>query len=199
VSKTSKLIDDLSTLPAIVANLGLSIAAAQKAFNLTYLESVEQVIRMAQATLGEGQIADSAFSEEFTKLLKLVAPAHYQYTETELEFRADVAQTLNATVGVGLGVNVGAMTLNASVAVGFGYDYRAAARVKTVIHAVRPDQSVMNSLLDRADKLSAKDISLPEQAEVDKEIMNSLNSIFKTLTDKDAKAIGTQKDGTGTG
>lgn len=197
MSKTSKLIDDLSTLPAIVGNLGLSIAAAQKAFNLTYLESIDQIIRIAQATLGEGQAADSAFSEEFTRLLKLLAPAHYQYTETELEFRADLAQTLNATVGAGLGVNVGAMAVNASVAVGFGYDYRAAARVKTVIHAVPADETVMNSLLDRADKLSANNISLPERDEVDNEIIKSMNSIFKTLTGKDAKAIETKDDTNG--
>ena len=37
MSKTSELIQDLNSVPSIVGALGLSIAAAQKAFNLDYL------------------------------------------------------------------------------------------------------------------------------------------------------------------
>lgn len=189
MSKTSKLLNDLSTLPSIVGNLGLSIAVAQKAFNLNYLESVATIIAMARSYLGDEQANSSEFSEQITGLLKTLAPAHYQYTETELEFRADLAQTLSASGGVGLGINIGAIAVNASVAVGFGYDYRAAAKVRTVIHAVPADQTVMTSLLDRASKLKAQNISLPEQTNEDEEIINTMNGIYKTLIEKDPAEI----------
>jgi DNA-binding beta-propeller fold protein YncE len=57
-----------------------------------------------------------------------------------------------------------------------------AEKVRTVIHAVPADQTVMASLLDRADKLSAKNNKLPERSEVDNDIINVMNSIYKTLT-----------------
>ena len=44
----SNLIKDLSTVPTIVGGLGLSIAAAQKAFNLDYLENIERLLAMTK-------------------------------------------------------------------------------------------------------------------------------------------------------
>ena len=195
MSETSELIQDLSTLPSIVGNLGLSIATAQKEFNLNYLKAVEKIIAMARSMLGDERAKTSEFSEQITGLLKTLAPAHYQYTETELEFRADLAQTLNASIGAGVGANVGAVVVNASVAVGFGYDYRAAAKVRTIIHAVPADKTIMTSLLDRADKLSAQGITPPPQKDLDSKIIETMEGIYQTLTGNPPAEIdeGTEK------
>lgn len=191
MTQPSELIDDLTTLPAIVGNLGLSIAAAQKAFNLDYLQSVERILAMARSTLGAGTPgAGSEFRDVVKGLIESIAPARYQYTETELEFRADLAQTLSASGAGGLGVNLGAVAVNAAASVGYGYDYRAAARVRTVIHAVPASNSVLTTLLERAGKLSSEDVDLPKRAEVDEHIYSAMRGIAGTLIGAKPRKVG---------
>ena len=42
--RVSSLMRDLGAVPAIIADLGLGIAEAQKAMNLAYLEGLERVV-----------------------------------------------------------------------------------------------------------------------------------------------------------
>ena len=51
-TKASKLVGDLASVSEIVGALGLSIAAAQKAFNLDYLDSVERLLFLVKMLLG---------------------------------------------------------------------------------------------------------------------------------------------------
>ena len=51
-------------------------------------------------------------------LLTEVAPPRYQFTETELSFKADLAQTLSAAAEGKVGASMGAVSVNASLAVG---------------------------------------------------------------------------------
>jgi len=48
MSSTTTLIKDLTNVPSIISSLGLGVAAAQKAFNLDYLESLERLFALAK-------------------------------------------------------------------------------------------------------------------------------------------------------
>src|SRR5947209_14711668 len=118
--KVSELINDLSSVPNIIGNLGLSIAAAQKAFNLDYLENIERMFALIKATLGGVKAGDAthpaaalsadeqakvdAMASTIQDMLKAIAPSRYQFSETTLSVRLDLAQTLQASATVGLGV-----------------------------------------------------------------------------------------------
>ncbi len=128
-TKTSQLINDLSQVPNIIGSLGLSIAAAQKAFNLDYMDNVERLIVMTQRLLSEQKQNDTNTEEmeeeekeklkEFSGLLKdllnVMAPSRYQFTETTLTVRLDLSQTLDTSGSIGLGVGYGGIALNAGM------------------------------------------------------------------------------------
>jgi len=187
----SKLIEDLSHVPNIIGGLGLSIAGAQKAFNADYLDGIERILVMAQQILGEkkegGDLSDvekarlEAFKDLFKSLLVAIAPPRYQFTETTLTVKLDLAQTLKLGASVGLGVGYGGVALNAALTVGFGYDYRAAAECRTVINAVHADDKTFAALLDRAKELGNKELCLPERATIDQKLIDQTATIFEKV------------------
>src|SRR5271165_6418272 len=144
MAKASDLIQDLSDVPSIVGGLGLSIAAAQKAFNLDYLEAMERVIAavkmlaaptkkadgtdLTQAEKDKVASVDPAFIKD---LLTTMLPSKYQFTETTLDVKLDLAQSMKASGSASLGLGYGAVSLSAAFTVGFSYDYRAAAECHT--------------------------------------------------------------------
>ena len=67
----------------------------------------------------------------------------------------DIYETQGFGGEAGFGAALGAFAVNASMTVGYGYDYRAAAEVRTVLHAIPADKSVTSTLLGRAKELSA--------------------------------------------
>ena len=103
----SDLIKDLSNVPNIVGGLGLSIAAAQKAFDVDYLDSIERILALIKIMLG-GKKADpqgnpidlddkekeslAATAQVIQELLTKLAPSRYQFTETTLAVKLDLAQ-----------------------------------------------------------------------------------------------------------
>src|SRR4026207_1576055 len=167
----SDLIKDLSNVPNIIGGLGLSMAAAQKAFDVDYLDSIERILALIKIMLG-GKKADAqgnpidlddkekeslaATAQVIQELLTKLAPSRYQFTETTLNVKLDLAQSLQIGGTVGLGFGVGAITLSAAFSIAYSFDYRAAAECRTVIHAYPADQAVFTALLGRADKLSDK-------------------------------------------
>ena len=192
--RASMLINDLSKVPNIVGGLGLAIAAAQKAFNLDYLESLERVVGMIQMLLaGKGADGKDLTAEQAQRLaearpaiadmIKALAPSRYQYTETTRSVRLDLAQTKSVDVSAGLGVGYGGIALNASLAVGYRYDYRAAAECKTIINAIPADPQMLQVLIERADKLSDKAIELPPRTEVDQRIIDQARTVFEKIVD----------------
>jgi hypothetical protein len=196
--KVSDLIKDLSSVPNIVGNLGLSIAAAQKAFNLDYLENIERILGLIYAMLGgvkagagPGQTTALSTAEQakvdamapaIQDMLKALAPSRYQFTETSLNVKLDLAQTLQVGGSVGLGVGYGALTLNAAFTIGYSYDYRAAAECNTVIHAIPADPSVFQTLLDRAKNLTDSSLALPAKADIDQAIWDQTSAAAQKLT-----------------
>lgn len=181
------LIKDLSNVPSIIGALGLSISAAQKAFNLEYLENLEKMITMAKRLLGQEGLENNQKFQEFNALISnmvlTLAPTRYQFTETTLSVRLDLAQTMSKGEQVGLGVNMGAVAVNAAMTSAFGFDYRAAAEVKTVLQAVPPDVAAFKALLGRAAMISNDAIALPSPATVDQNIIDTTERIFNKLVD----------------
>ncbi|MCP4721338.1 MAG: hypothetical protein GY860_17935 [Desulfobacteraceae bacterium] len=201
--KVSKLVKDLSTIPEIIGALGLSIAEAQKAFNLDYMENIERLIGIAKQLQSGPEIPadlnDEAqievieqnfqeFKAYILDLLKTLAPPRYQYTETTLSVKLDLAQTMSTSVSGGFSIGYGGIALNAAMTMGYGYDYRAAAEVKTIIHAEPADKTTFKALLGQADKFSNKALDLPAGAQVDKDIIEKTYAIANKLIGTDFKA-----------
>ena len=195
--KASDLIKDLSNVPNIIGGLGLSIASAQKAFDVDYLDSISRILALIKIMLG-GQKDDgtgkpvalsepekeslAAMGQVIQELLTKLAPSRYQFTETTLNVKLDLAQSLQIGGTVGLGFGVGAISLSAAFTIGYSYDYRAAAECRTVIHAYPADQAVFTALLGRADKLSDKALELPPRSQVDKALFDKSSSLLDKLT-----------------
>lgn len=198
----SKLVKDLTQIPNIVGGLGLSIAAAQKAFNLDYLESLERIVVIAQMLGDNKEVRDATATTEGStaaaknmalELLRAVAPPRYQFTETTLSVKLDLAQTMDLGVSAGLGLGFGGIAVNAAMTLGYGYDYRAAAEVVTVLHAHSMDHQVLNTLLARAKEVGANKLTLPERSTVDTEIWKKSADILEKLTGERPKEIEEKK------
>lgn len=197
----TKLIKDLSHIPNIIAGLGLGIAEAQSHFDLEYVRSLERIAVLAQSLLKSVPAGQNDADKErnlalvgFVKeMLLALAPARYQFTETTLDVKLDLAQTLDVAVQGGVSAGIGAVAANASFAIGFGYDYRAAAEVRTVLHAMPVDRAAISTFLDRAATIANAKPELPPRAEVDKEVEKMAGDVFNRLFGEGAApAIGTK-------
>lgn len=193
----SDLIKDLSNVPNIIGGLGISIANAQKLFDAEYLDSIARILALISMMLGgkkdggDGKPVDLSDAEkasltdmaQFIKeMLTKLAPSRYQFTETSLVVKLDLAQSLQVGGTVGVGFGVGAVSLSAAFTIAYSYDYRAAAECRTVIHAYPPDQAVFTALLGRAEKLSEKALELPPQTDVDKLLFEKNSELLTKLT-----------------
>lgn len=193
----SDLIKDLSNVPNIIGGLGISIANAQKLFDVQYLDSIERILAMIKIMLGgkkddgtgkpidlSDQEAESltAMAQFIQEMLTKLAPSRYQFTETSLAVRLDLAQSLQVGGTVGVGFGVGAISLSAAFTIAYSYDYRAAAECRTVIHAYPADHAVFTALLGRAKELSDKALELPPQSDVDQILFDKNSEILTKLT-----------------
>ncbi len=199
MSETSKLINDLKSVPDIVAGLGLGIADAQKALNLGYLESLRTLVGLAQQLMGRqdaGAADGDALAQARTILeqtLGQLAPPRYQFTETTLTVRLDLSQTMSGAAQAGLG-GVGAVVVSASLAAAFGMDYRGAAELRTVLHAIPAGASVFKDLLGRVEQLDAKQASLPPRSTLDQKIIDVAGDLSRRLTGSAPPAIAAGDD-----
>jgi hypothetical protein len=201
MADTSKLIDDLSHVPNIIGGLGLSIAAAQKALNSDFLDSMERIIAMTKMLLGgvkapaaaggdpqavtaDEQARIDDMREVLRGLITAAAPARYQFTETTLSVKLDLAQSMDVAGSASLGLGFGAVAVNAALSIGYSYDYRAAAECRTVLHAITADSNatVFNALLDRAKSINSSALALPERSTVDQGILDKQGTLLQKLT-----------------
>jgi len=107
----------------------------------TAQEKAEIGEQLAKAIAEQTALKD--FPEEVRALIKALAPSRYQFSETKLDFSADLSQTLNVGGGLSLGVGMAAVSVNASFSLAYGFDYRAATRINTVLHAIPADPAVL--------------------------------------------------------
>ena len=182
----SKLTEDLNSVAGIVGALGCNIAEAQKRLDLNYLDSLERLMGIA-AVLASNTDKPAAgdLHAQIRDTLLALAPSRYQYTETTLTVRLNLAQGFNAGASVGVGAGFGAVAVNAALTVGYSFNYEAAAECRAVIHAIPADTKTMGDLLARAKDIAAdaKEVKIPARSEVDTKIHDRLQSIYGKLPD----------------
>ena len=179
--RLDRLTSQLYHLPAIIGRLGVSIAEAQKELNLDYVTNVGRLMEMMKDTLGKS--ADPDKQDALRALLEALAPPRFQFTETTIEFSADLSETLRAGAQAGASVGTAALMVNAAFTLGFGYDYRAAARVKSVLHAMPAggDPGFPKALLDRAKEVDPGKLGLPDRTDLDKELYDRVSKVYDAL------------------
>lgn len=202
-SEVSSLVKDLSTVPAIIGSLGLSIAAAQKAFNLDYIENLEALLKIAKNILGDPNVEDDVkftqFKSLLTDMVRSLAPARYQFTETTLKVKLDLAQTMSTSTQLGFGMNTGAVAFNLAMASTSGYDAHSAAEVTTVLHAILPDKTAFDELLKRADLIDNSALTLPSNSTVDEKLVKASSSVFEKLTSLQTELAKKEEEHPGNG
>jgi len=179
-----RLTRQLYALPSIVGRMGLSIAAAQKEMNLDYVNNVARLIGMIKQALGDDPVSSDVIKELITSL----APPRYQFTQTTIDFSADLSESRDVSAQAGLSVATKAVSVNAAMALAYGYDYRAAARVTCVIHAHQPGVNLAKELLARSGAIVKEALDLPKEHEADKELREAVTGIYKALTSPEPPA-----------
>jgi len=180
IPQYDRLTSQLYHLPSIIGRLGISIAEAQKELNLDYVNSVGRLMEMIKATVGADNAADVPAMQS---LLEALAPSRYQFTETTIEFSADLSESVQKGVQIGASVGAGAVMVNAAMTLGYAHDYRASARITSVLHA-RPaggDPEFPKTLLARKKEIDAAKLALPAAAQVDKDILDRVGKVYEAL------------------
>ncbi len=177
-----RLTSQLVEVADVVGDLGRNIAAAQKLLNKDYIESLKALMRMAADHL---RVDDGDGAQVFLSLLRSLAPNRYQYTETTIEFSADLAEMKQRSSMIGGGVTFKMLQVNAATSMGYGSEYRAAARITATIHAY-PDAQFASQLLDRAADIEADAPQLPLGTSLDQEIYDGVGEIWQALTSTSA-------------
>lgn len=182
----SRLVDDLRSIPGIVGSLGLAIAEAQKHFDENYLRGLERLAVIAKSFLGKDE--GENVSRDFLKhLVETAAPTRYQFTETTVAVKLDLAESRDLAVQAGIGFGFAGVVVNAAFSYGYSSDYRAGAEVRTVLHAVLPQQNkqAFDALLNRAATLP-DNVKLSERSQLDKNVIDAMTAA--------AKAVGAAPD-----
>lgn len=174
-SQMDRLTSQLYHLSAIIGRMGLSIAEAQKELDANFLDGAARVLEMARSTAGA-----SAKFDDLRPMLEMLLPSRYQFTETTIEFSADLAEKTAVTGGGTAGAAIGAFFVNASLAFSYGRDYRAAARITSVIHAYTPTNGANGKeLLARAKELAP--VALPENTKADQQLIDNWNKLVEQV------------------
>lgn len=175
-----RLSEQLYYLPAIIERLGIGICEAQKGLNLDYITSLGRLMEIIKDALGPDGSAQAKAA--IMEMLRALAASRYQFTETTVAVRAHLSTTMNfggqAGIAAGVGACMGAVMVNASFAVAFGYDYRAAAEIKTVLHAIPADEALVTTLLQRpAPAVPA----LPDKTKLDHQVLTTAKDLPTAL------------------
>lgn len=189
-SLPDRLTGQLYHLPAIIAGVALSVADAQKDLNADYMKNIKKLMVLMKRTFGEGTEEDvKQKADAIRSLLESLAPSRYQFTETTIDFAADLAETFDATIAGQLGFGIQAITVNAAFSLGYGYDYRAAARISVNLHARGTDPSTVKDLIRRASELKTEKLPLPQLSVVEKELWDTTTEIYNALTDREVAPV----------
>ncbi|MEM9315942.1 MAG: hypothetical protein AAGA95_15075 [Pseudomonadota bacterium] len=180
-----RLTSQLQDLSTIIGSLGLNIARAQKEFNADYLNSIRVIMEMLK---GDGTDDDEPEQNGvIVEILKSLSPARYQFTETTIDFSADLAETRQKQLAAGATLTTKAVAVNAAMTMGYGHDYRASARITSVIHAYH-DPTLGQKLLEQAAQIRMNKPALPAADTLDKELIDSVNEIYMGLKGAPAPA-----------
>ena len=190
-----RLTGQLYHLPFIIGQMGLSIANAQKAFNVDYVENIQKLLGLIDRTLGEPPDnvgPDDPRVAVVKQLIESLAPSRYQFTEATLDFSADLAETLDVAGQAGLGFGTAAITVNAAMSIGYGYDYRAAARITAKLHAMPASPETAKALVARAGEIHKDKLDLPALSTVEKDIWDGVGAVYGSLLNVDKPAVNAE-------
>lgn len=172
-TKMEDFFDSVQTVPKMLSDLALAVSTAQGRLDEDHVRNLKELVAMMSSLRQTGLSTDQLLA-----LIQGLAPARLQFTETTVEVRADLQMSSLSELGVSgeLGVRAGmfAVALNASYTRRYGYDQRAAATIRSVIHAVPPAPGVMEQLLRAA--ASQPDATLPSTARY-----RELADVFRAL------------------
>jgi hypothetical protein len=139
----------LSTIPKLIGDMGMDIAEAQRRLDHNYIENLAAFTNAVRKTFGKDLTVG-----QYLDLFKAMAPSRYQFTETDIEVRADLqtakASELNVGVQAGIKTGVFSVAVNASFMKRSATDYQAAAVIRTVLNAIPADPNVLDKLLKNA-------------------------------------------------
>ncbi len=156
--KIQEFYDGLQTVSKLVGDLALNIAEAQTRLDEDYLKTLTGFVKVLKEVVADQDLSN----EQFIAFFKSLAPSKYQFTETTVEVKADLQMAggseIQAATELGYKTPVLAATVNASYVKRSAYDYRAAASIRTVLHAVPPDLDVLQTLLSRTDSQGTLDL-----------------------------------------
>lgn len=186
-NQASRLVNDLSYLPAILGRMGLSVAEAQDELNNGYVQAVAELAKLLGDLLPKSNTPGQLDPQIATLLLQL-APSRYQFSETTFDFSADLAESFNAGGSAELRLGTKAVALNAAIAVGFGYDYRAAARITCKLHAMPVGKDIASELLTRVATIDSTQLKdLPNVSPARTNMSTLLESLGKSLKKPEEK------------
>ncbi len=174
-----RLTSQLVEIADVIGDLGRNIAAAQKLLNKDYIKNLQALMIMTRETLGTELDASDRAAVMLT-LLKGLSPSRYQFTETTIEFGADLAESKQRSTTIGGGATFKMLQVNAAMTQGYGHDYRASARITATIHAYA-DAQFADRLISRAAEVGDVAPPLPAPAELDASIQESAMEIWQGL------------------
>ena len=174
-----RLTSQLVEVADVVGDLGRNIAAAQKLMNKDYIESIKALMRMSADMVGEGD-GDETRTQFLLDLLKALAPNRYQYTETTIDFSADLAENKQRSTMIGGGATFKMLQVNAAMTMGYGHEYRASARITATIHAYA-DPHFADQLLARAAEITTDAQTLPLGTSLDQEIYDGVREVWQAV------------------
>jgi len=172
-----RLTGQLMHLPRIIRDLGLSIAEAQKALNRDFVGNVGRLLEMIQQNLPD---RSAQGADAMVELLKALAPSRYQFTETTIEFSADLSESREVVAGGAVAVNMRAVAVSAAVSMAYGYDYRAAARIRSVLHAMPVGAALADKLIERAQEIVLDENfakALPARTTIDTQLGDGVKAL----------------------
>lgn len=187
-SEIRELTDNLRYLPSIIGKMGINIAEAQKLMNAEYVKTLNEIVRLYYehknnkgGTEGDNKEGKAALEE----VLKQLAPPRYQFTESTIEFRADLAESTEFAGSADIGFGMAGVAVGASFAFGYGMDYRATASISSVLHAVQPGTDLAQKLLDRAENLKEDNKpELPDRSKADQALWEQMHDFGAAVADQ---------------
>jgi hypothetical protein len=144
----SEFYDSLETLPKLISDIALSVAAAQRRLDQDYVESLTAMAGIFSDLMK----TDASKVSDFAAFFKAMGPSRYQFTETAVEVHADLQMTTMSQTQIGAKVGFNApvaVSVNAAYTRRNAYDSRAAATIRTVLNAIPSESSLMAQLLER--------------------------------------------------
>ncbi len=172
----SELLQDLRQIPNIIGALGLAVAESQKHFDEEYLRGIERLVALART--------HDTGDEVIRFLLQAAAPSRYQFTETSLAVKLDLAQSKDSALQGGLGFGFAGAVVSGAYASSSSQDFRAGAEIRVTLHAVLPgdNQAAFQALLERVRQSSSKTVELPVLRPADERVHEALAAAIKALT-----------------